>query len=203
MGAATQTQTQTSESDEMTTTAAKSSPDWMKRKNDQMRRVHQQQVPGENFVELKYRSLDNIATGKLAKGLGAFSIALGLAEILAPHQVGEAAGMSSRFRTFLPALGVREVAHGVGILMNAKPTTAVWTRVGGDAIDLAFLGAAFAAKETNKRRLAGAALAVLGVTLLDVICAQRLSAREWSENDGNPMAPTTVGQPSGRRAMSA
>src|SRR5215218_1242603 len=137
------------------------SPDWMKKNNGQMQRAHEQQVEGENFVELKYRSLENIATGKLAKGIGVFSIALGLAEILAPAQLGEMIGVSNRFRTALPVLGAREVAHGLGILASAKPTTAVWTRVGGDAIDIAYLGAAFMAKETNKRRLTGALIAVL------------------------------------------
>jgi len=117
--------------------------------------------------------------------------------------VGEMAGVSNRFRTFLPVLGAREIAHGIGILSSAKPTTAVWTRVGGDVIDLAYLGAAFAAKETNKRRLLGATVAVLGVGILDLLCAQKLASRSWSETDGNPMAPTTVGQPSGRRAISA
>src|SRR5215213_4007847 len=107
----------------------KASPDWMKKQNGEMRRAHEQQVDGENFVELKYRSLDNIATGKLAKGLGVFSIALGLAEMLAPAQLGGMIGVSNRFNKFLPALGAREVAHGIAILSNAKPTTAVWTRV--------------------------------------------------------------------------
>ena len=181
----------------------KEAPDWMKKQNGDMRRAHEQQVDGENFVELKYRSLENIATAKLAKGLGVFSIALGLAEMLAPAQVGGMIGVSNRFRAFLPALGAREIAHGIAILSSAKPTTAVWTRVGGDVIDLAYLGSAFAAKETNKRRLTGATVAVLGVVILDLLCAQKLASKTWSENDGNPMAPTTVGQPSGRRAISA
>jgi hypothetical protein len=181
----------------------KAAPDWMKKQNGEIRRAHEQQVDGENFVELKYRSLENIATGKLAKGLGVFSIALGLVEMFAPGQLGGAIGVSNRFKTFLPVLGAREVAHGIAILSDAKPTAAVWTRVGGDVIDLAYLGAAFAAKETNKRRLVGATVAVLGVGILDVLCAQRLAAKPWSESDGNPMAPTTVGQPSARRTMSA
>ena len=175
-----------------------SSPDWVKSEYGQMQPTKRQAVRSDNFVELKYRSLDNIATAKFAKGLGLFSIALGLAEILAPGHVGEAAGLSSRFKRYLPLLGAREIAHGLAILASPKPTAAVWTRVGGDAIDLAYLGAAFAADDTNKRRLTGATLAVLGAGALDLLCAQKLSARSWSENDGNPMAPTTVGQSSAR-----
>jgi hypothetical protein len=49
----------------------------------------------------------------------------------------------------------------------------------------------------TKNGLAGALLAILGVGVLDVLLAKKLSSQKWSENDGNPMAPTTVGQPSG------
>jgi hypothetical protein len=154
-----------------------------------------------DYTELKYRSPGNVGTAKLAKGLGLFSLALGLAEVLAPARVGELIGVSNRYRTFLPLLGVREIAHGIGIMSQSKPTESVWSRVVGDAIDLAFLGAAFAGPENNKRRLVGATVAVLGVTALDVMCAQALSAQEWSDADGNRAAPTTVGQPSARQTV--
>ena len=181
----------------------KSSPDWMKTQTGSDERRSEQKVEGENFVELKYRSLENIAAAKLAKGIGLFSIGLGLAEMLMPAQVGAAAGLGPDMKKFLPALGAREVAHGIGIMMSAKPTTAVMTRIGGDAIDLAYLAAASARSDTNRRRLLGATIAVLGVTALDIYCTQKLSSKQWSERDGNPNAPTNVGQPSGRRAMIA
>lgn len=161
-----------------------------------------QTFSGEDHVELKYRSVKNVSTAKFAKGLGVFSIALGLAEVLAPAQVGELIGVSNRYRKFLPILGLREIAHGIGILYQAKPTEAVWTRIAGDAVDLAFLGAAFTAEENNKTRLTGATIAVLGVAALDLLCAQQLSSQNWRD-EGNPMAPTTVGQTSGRRAASS
>ena len=152
----------------------------------------------EDYVELKYRSVKNVSTAKFAKGLGYFSIALGLAEVFAPGRLGELIGVDDKHRSFLPVLGLREIASGVGILGQTKPTESVWSRVGGDAIDLAFLGSAFASDETNKKRLTGAAIAVLGVTALDILCAQQLSKQKWSDADKNPLAPTTVGQPSGR-----
>jgi hypothetical protein len=154
-----------------------------------------------DLTELKYRSTANVGTAKFAKGLGMFSIALGLAELLAPAQVGELIGVSPRYRAFIPALGVREIAHGVGIMMQAKPTESVWSRVAGDAIDLAYLGAAFTGEENNKARLVGATVAVLGVTALDIMCAQALSAEQWSDADGNILAPTTVGQSSARQTV--
>jgi hypothetical protein len=157
----------------------------------------------DKWVELKYRSTTNLAAAKLAKGIGLFSIGLGLAELLMPAQTGALAGLDHKQRSYLPALGLREIAHGVSIMKSAKPTIAVWTRVGGDAIDLAFLGSAFASSDTNKRRLIGATLAVLGVTALDVLCARKLSSQNWSAAEGNSAAPTTVGQPSARLAYNA
>jgi len=186
-----------------TTINGRSSPDWTKTQNGTDERRSKQKVEGENFVELKYRSLENLSSAKLAKGLGLFSIGLGLAEVLIPAQLGEAAGLGRDMKKFLPVLGAREIAHGIGIMRSAKPTTAVWTRVGGDAVDLAYLGAAAMRGDSNKRRLLGAAIAVLGVTAMDILCAQKLSGKQWSESDGNPNAPTNVGQSSGRRAISA
>ncbi len=168
------------------------------------KRPRQKQEPEskEYGAELKYRSAANVATGKLAKGLGYFSIGLGLMELLMPAQVGEMIGVSNRYRAFLPVLGLREIAHGIAILNQQKPTESVWSRVGGDAIDLAYLGAAFMGEENNKNRLTGATLAVLGVTALDVMCAQQLSSQDWGD-DKNPTAPTTVGQPSARQSANA
>jgi hypothetical protein len=154
-----------------------------------------------DYTELKYRRAANVGAAKLAKGLGIFSIALGLAEVLAPAQVGELIGVREKYRAVLPLLGIREIAHGVGILSQAKPTESVWSRVAGDAIDLAFLGAAFTGAENNKLRLTGATVAVLGVTALDVMCAQALSNQKWSDADGNLAAPTTVGQSSARQTV--
>jgi hypothetical protein len=70
-------------------------------------------------------------------------------------------------------------------------------------MDLAFLGSAFFADETNKGRLAGAAVAVLGATALDWACAQQLSGQNWEQDMGNPLAPTTIGQSSGRHSSNA
>src|SRR5215203_1815264 len=95
---------------------------------------HTPAAASDSFTELKYRSTANYSTATMAKGIGIFSIALGLAEVLMPNQIGELAGISRSHRSMLPALGAREIAHGLGIMRSAKPTTAVWTRVGGDVL---------------------------------------------------------------------
>lgn len=115
---------------------------------------------------------------QLARGLGAFSIALGLAEVLAPKTMARIIGVRDDSKTnitTIQALGAREIAHGIGIFSQRNPLEAVWTRVGGDLIDLACLGVAFSSSETDKARLAFATANVLGVAALDLICAQQLA----------------------------
>jgi len=181
---------------------AKASPDWLQSTTNEDLGNRRDDQAENNLVELKYRSVENVAAAKFAKGIGLFSIGLGLAEVFASSQLAELAGLNEKYRSYLPLLGAREIAHGVGILKSTKPTVGVWTRVGGDAIDLAFLGAAFSDETTNKTRLGLAIAAVAGVTALDLICAKKL-AKPWTEADGNPLAPTTVGQPSARQQMMA
>jgi uncharacterized membrane protein len=84
-------------------------------------------------------------------------------------------GVRGDHRVLIRLLGVREIAHGVGILTQRRPTEGVWSRVGGDAIDLACLGAAFLSPGARQDRVAVSTAAVLGVTLLDVLCARQLS----------------------------
>ncbi|MFN6963399.1 MAG: cyclase dehydrase [Pyrinomonadaceae bacterium] len=153
-----------------------------------------------DLVELKYRDPANLAAGKLANGLAMFSIGLGLAEALAPGAMARLIGVDEDQRNNIRALGLREIGHGAAILMSQKPTAAVWSRVAGDAIDLAYLAAAAKSERSSKMRLTLAAGAVLGVTALDILCGKTLSSQDWTRDKLNPAAPTNVGQPSGRKA---
>jgi uncharacterized membrane protein len=115
---------------------------------------------------------------RLAVGLGWFSVALGVAEVAAPRAVARLIGArptdttESTLRTF----GFREIANGVAILREPERARWLWSRVGGDAVDLSFLGASLTSEDAADRgRAIAAAAAVLGVTVLDVIAARRLS----------------------------
>ena len=115
---------------------------------------------------------------QLARGLGWFSLGLGLAEVLAPGAVAKVAGVRGGTGV-IRLLGLREIAHGLAIFSQGRrPTEALWSRVVGDALDLACLGAAFASPDSSKGRVALATANVLAVTALDVLCAQQLSAGE-------------------------
>ena len=111
----------------------------------------------------------------LARGLGWFSIGLGLAELLAPRALARSLGMPGR-TGLLQVYGLREIGAGIGALAARDPTPWIQGRVAGDALDLATLAAAY---PDNRRKgsLLLAVAAVAGVTVLDVACAGAL-ARE-------------------------
>jgi hypothetical protein len=110
----------------------------------------------------------------IARGLGWFSIGLGLAELVAPRTMADLTGVRSP--GLLQLYGLREIACGLGILSSQRPTPWLWARVAGDALDLATLaGAALQGGEDTNRAL-GAGLAVAGVTLLDIANATQMSA---------------------------
>jgi uncharacterized membrane protein len=131
---------------------------------------------GANFFPERARlGLPSTSAKRLAKGLGWFSIGLGLAELLAPRAIANISGVSNKHTGLIRLYGLRELAAGITIFSQEKPTEGVWSRVAGDALDLASLGAAAANPETKKGRLAFATANVLAVTALDVICARQLS----------------------------
>lgn len=119
--------------------------------------------------------LKNLNEEKLARGLGWFSIGLGLAEVLAPRGIAKIAGVRGNHTGLIRLFGLREIASGIGIFAQGRrPAAAVWSRVAGDALDLAALSAAFASPRSSKGRVAFATANVLAVTAIDVLCAQQL-----------------------------
>lgn len=115
---------------------------------------------------------------RLARGLGWFSIGLGLAELLAPRAMAKICGVRPQNAGMIQIFGAREIASGVAIFMQVdQPATALWSRVAGDALDLASLGVAFASPDSQKARVAFATVNVLAVTALDVLCAQQYSRK--------------------------
>ena len=60
--------------------------------------------------------------GKFASGLALFSLGLGLAEALMPKTMAKAIGIDENDSGAIRALGLREVGHGLSIMMAEKPT---------------------------------------------------------------------------------
>lgn len=117
---------------------------------------------------------------RLSRALGWFSIGLGLAEIAAPDAVARLVGIpdDDANRKMLRAFGLREIANGAGILAQPRESGWMWARVGGDLMDLAFLGNNARYRGAQPGRIAAAAAAVAGVAALDVLAGQRLGQGE-------------------------
>lgn len=115
----------------------------------------------------------------LARGLGWFSIGLGLAEILMPRALARGLGMRGREQLLL-LYGMREIATGIGLLAAGRRTPWMWGRVAGDALDLATLAAH--SRPGNRLGPALGMAAVAGVTALDLANASALTARDQRRN---------------------
>ncbi|MGN6387298.1 MAG: SRPBCC family protein [Verrucomicrobiota bacterium] len=121
---------------------------------------------------------------QLSTALGWFSIGLGLSELLIPRGVGKTIGLKRNHRMLMRLLGLREIGAGLAILAQPKKPAWMWSRVGGDAIDLALLGAALSMDESRKGRVAAATAAVVGVTALDVVASQKFSRAQNMTRNG-------------------
>ena len=104
-------------------------------------------------------------TQALACGLGIFSIAIGVAEIVAPRWIAQISGARVS-PNMIRVFAMREIATGVGLLMAAKRGPWLWGRVAGDALDIAAV------------RNPAAIAALAGVTALDVAAASALTREE-------------------------
>ena len=116
-----------------------------------------------------------------AHALGWTSVGIGLSELIAPQQVLNLLGVEDRaeHRGIVRVLGKRELAHGAAILVNgdeSKLRTGVWSRVAGDTLDCALLGAA-ATMTKRPASFAVVAAMVTAIGVADLVCALRLSSR--------------------------
>jgi uncharacterized membrane protein len=96
-----------------------------------------------------------------------------------------------RVRGTMRALGARELASGIAILSQVRPTPWVWARVGGDVMDLALLSRGLDSDRNDRGRMAAATAAVAAVTMLDLLASQQLTREGhdagWDEaEDGRP-----------------
>jgi hypothetical protein len=140
-------------------------------------------------------------TDRLAKALGWFSLALGIAELAAPGRITRALGMEGR-EGLVRAYGLREIGSGL-LSLSPEKDMGLWSRVAGDGLDLATLVTAWR-DDNPKRDNVGIALAmVLGVTLLDIIGAQGTTARHSRNRGRKRLYPERSGFPQGVEAARA
>jgi len=133
----------------------------------------------------------------LAGFLGWFSLGLGTAQVAAPQAMCRAIGArdDGNGPALMRSMGVRELTQGVGILTQTRPTAWMWSRVGGDAVDIALLG--MTAAETRHRGRTMVALAsVAAVTVADVSASRHLARRQGQPSSGMLIRKTvTIARP--------
>lgn len=128
---------------------------------------------------MAFRHIESGNRERVARGLGYFSIGLGLTEVAATDKLAESIGIADLPLGVMRVMGIREIANGIGILAAPREPRWMWSRVAGDAIDLTLLLLALVSPRTSRKRLTGALVAVAGVTLLDAVCARLLSRRPY------------------------
>lgn len=130
---------------------------------------------------------------RMARGLGWFSLALGALELAAPRAITRFLGMEGH-ESLVRAYGAREIAAGMTSLSTEKEL-GLWSRVFGDALDIATLVAACRYNNPKRDNVALALAVVAGIALLDLGSAnaqtvthsrQRDKNRDYSDRSGFP-----------------
>jgi len=122
--------------------------------------------------------------GSLTRFLGWFSVGLGTTQLTAPRLLSRLVGADpdGHAPTVMRLMGARELTQGVAILTRARPTAWVWSRVGGDALDLGLL--ATVALKNRRARTAFALANVVAVAAPDVTESLRLSRLQGEPQRG-------------------
>ena len=83
----------------------------------------------------------NGSVRRRGRALGWVSLGLGVAQVAAPNVVRRLSGVddSPRSKAVVPLVGTRELVHAAGLLTSRRTGGWVWTRVAGDAMDIASL----------------------------------------------------------------
>lgn len=120
---------------------------------------------------------------RLSTGLAIFSLALGATELLAPRLLSRAIGLEPK-PGMMRALGLREIATGLGMLALPGSPAGPGARTAGDAMDLAVIAASAGLGTGTRHRRIIALLAVAAVAALDFHATRKMAAR------GRGLAPT-------------
>ncbi len=114
---------------------------------------------------------------RLSWALGWASVGIGLAELTFPERIGRVLGAPKRSGLMLMrSLGLREVASGLGLLLQPHRREWLWTRLVGDALDLTLLAVSFRQPRANRFWQGAITAGALGWTLVDLYAATKRSA---------------------------
>jgi hypothetical protein len=112
---------------------------------------------------------------RLSWALGWASVGIGLTELTFPERLCRVLGAPRR-SWLMRSLGLREVASGLGLLLQPHRREWVWSRVVGDALDLVLLAVSFRLPRANRVWQGAITAGAIGVTLVDLYAATTRSA---------------------------
>ncbi len=117
-----------------------------------------------------------IRNRQVSRALGWFGVGLGLTQICCPGWLARTVGVrdSPDRRKLFWLLGLREIGSGLAILSQEHPVVGMEARAAGDLMDLGLMGAALHQEETDRGKLSLALAAVVGITVLDWLFAEKL-----------------------------
>jgi uncharacterized membrane protein len=132
----------------------------------------------------------------LAKFLGWFSVALGTSQLAAPRALSRVVGADDGgiAPLVMRAMGARELAQGLGILIRPRPTGFLFSRVAGDALDLGLLG--LVGVKNRKARTLFAIANVVPIAVADVYESRHLASKDGPPQSGKPIRKAvTINRP--------
>jgi hypothetical protein len=132
---------------------------------------------------------------QLARGLGWFSIGLGVVELFAPRRDTKTLGMEGS-ETLVRAFGLREIMAGI-MSLSVDKNAGLWARVGGDGLDAAALLSGLTADNPKKGNIALALLMVGGIAMLDYRAAQDTKPLRPARDARRKLFPNRSGYPRG------
>jgi hypothetical protein len=132
------------------------------------------------------------AADGLARGLGWFSIGLGLFQFMAPHRITRAFGVRGSEHV-VRAYGARELASGM-LTLSTEKKAGLTSRVIGDGLDLVTLMGMLAYGNPRRQNVKTALLMVAGIAVIDLIATQAFSSqnarsknvKDYSDRSGFP-----------------
>ncbi|QRN97194.1 hypothetical protein JRI60_51040 [Archangium violaceum] len=112
---------------------------------------------------------------RLSWALGWASLGIGMTELVFPERICRVLGARGR-SGLVRGFGLREIACGVGLLLQPHRREWLWARVAGDALDLALLAVSFRLPRANRAWQTAITASVVGATLVDLYAAVKQGA---------------------------
>jgi uncharacterized membrane protein len=142
-------------------------------------------------------------TNLISLALGAFSIGLGIVQLLLPGRFLRWIGIRPRDdrEVIVRAIGVRELGAGMPLIAAPEAPVWLWARVIGDAMDAALLTRALRSRDTDRGQVSAALAAAGAIAVVDVAAAlivtrnaQTHGGRGGERDQASPMGSSSDGR---------